>query len=466
MADHEIDIAVQDTDTGIPQESDGIVGMFVWAVAVASTFNLNTAYLLTGMEDLDALGIDAAYDLANGTSVFQQVNDFYAQASDGALLWLIGVPVNTSYAAFVASDAFDALIRFTAQADFANRVKMIGLCYAPPTALQTDTDFPADVPAAITAAQTKQVALFLAGYQFSIIIDGYNMNSATSPVNLGSQATNSAYAVSLCITGTLPNGVSGVGLALGRFARISIGHGFGAVADGAINTPAAYLTNGIAVRPGTALVVGHICTVIGAPVVYNSITYAVGAQFTVLMGITAFTSAGGGYVADNCTPVSTIPGAPTSTINGLSPASIKALGQKQYMFIRSWETKSGLYWNDAATCISTTKSFSSQEYNRVANSLSAAALSFFTDDAGSNIPLDKASGNVAPGWLNTQQAKYTEEFIDPLNDTGGSGDITDAELIVTGNNFLAVKQLSFTLSIVPTPILGGIGGIVKFVASL
>lgn len=463
---HDIDISIIDNTTGIPPSSDGIMGIFIQAVAIANTFSLNTAYILTGMADLAALGINAAYDATNGTAVYQQVNDFYTQSGDGAILWLIGVPMNTAYTTYVATDQFDTLIRFTGQADPANRVKIIGLCYAPPVTTQTATDFPADVTTAITAVQTKQIALFLAGYQFSVIIDGYNMSASKTPAQLGTMATNTAYAVSLCITGTQPNGVSAVGLALGRFARISIGHGFGAVKDGAINTPAGYLTNSVVVLPTNALIVGHTYTVLGGAILYNAITYQIGAQFTAIMGVTVYSTAAGGYVVDNITPVGNIPGVASNQINGLSPASIAQLGQKQFMFIRTWENKAGLFWNDASTCISSAKSLSSQEYNRVANSLAAAALAFFTEEMGSNLPLDKSTGNVAQGWLNTQQEAYYDQFIGPLNDTGGTGDITDAALTVTGVNFNATRRLSFSLRIVASLILGGVDGTVEFVAQL
>lgn len=463
---HDINISIIDNTTGIPPSSDGVMGIFIQAVAIANTFSLNTAYPLTGMADLTALGINAAYDVTNGTAVFQQVNDFYTQAGDGAILWLIGVPMNTAYTTYVATDTFDTLIRFTGQADPANRVKIVGLCYAPPAVTQSATDFPADVLNAITALQTKQLALFLAGYQFSGIIDGYNMAANKTPTQLGTMATNTAYAVSLCITGTQPNGVSAVGVALGRFARISIGHGFGAVKDGSINTPAAYLTNSVVVPPANALIVGHTYTVLGGPILYNSVTYQIGAQFTAVIGFTSYSTAAGGYVVDNITPVGNIPGVASNQINGLSPASIAQLGAKQFMFIRTWENKAGLFWNDASTCISSAKSLSSQEYNRVANSLSAAALAFFTEEMGSNLPLDKATGNVAQGWLNTEQEAYYDQYIGPLNDTGGTGDITDAALTVTGVNFNATRRLSFSLKIVASIILGGVDGTVEFVAQL
>lgn len=439
------------------------MGIFVEAVAVGVTFLLDTPYLLAQLSDLDALGIDADYDATNGTALYQQVSEFYAQAGDGALLWLIGVALGTNYAAYVATETFASIIRFTAQADPLNRVKMIGLCYAPPTILQSATDFPADVPAAITALQVVQGTLFQQGYQFSAIIDGYNMSSTVTPQALGSQATNTAYSISLCITGTKPNGVSAVGLALGRFARITVGTGFGAVAAGGINTPTAFLTNGISTAVGDELVVGSTYLVMDGPITYNGTLYKLGQRVLISIGVTVYTSDGPGYLALNVTPVGNIPG---TAVKGLSPASIKALGQKQYMFIRTWFGQSGLYWNDAATCNPSTKALSSQEYNRVINRLSADALSFFIQEINSGLPLDRTTGNVSQAWLNAKQQEFYDTYIAPLNDSGGTGDITDGALTVTGVNFLATKTLTFSLKIVPTVILGGVTGTVQFVATL
>lgn len=439
------------------------MGIFVEAVAVGVTFLLDTPYLLTELADLDALGIDDTYDVTNGTALYQQVSEFYAEGGDGALLWLIGVATATNYATYVASETFAGIIRFTAQADPLHRVKMIGLCYQPPLVLQSGSDFPADVAATITALQTVQMSLFQEGYQFSALVDGYNMSSTITPVNLGSQATNTAYSISLCITGTKPNGVSAVGLALGRFARITIGHGFGAVADGSIDTVTAYLTNSISTTVNSVLIVGATYLVMDAPITYNATVYQPGQKIVVVNGQTSYLSTEGGYLAENVTPVGNIPG---TQIKGLSPASIKALGQKQYMFIRTWFGQSGLYWNDAATCNPSTKALSSQEYNRVVNALSANALSFFIQEINSGLPLDKTTGNVSQAWLNAKQQEFYNTYIQPISDNGGTADITDAALTVTGVNFLATKTLNFSLRIVPTVILGGVAGTVQFVATL
>ena len=242
---HPINITVINSANGIPQESDGVMMIFAKGIAVQGTLMLDTPYLLTSLADLTALGITAAYDAANSTAVYQQVNEFYAEAGTGARLWLVVTAIAANpYATYVGTETFAACIRYTAQADPANRAKMIGLCYEVPAAGQTAADFPVDVTNTLTALQAAQASLFNQGYQFSCILDGYNMSSTVAPSALQTMATKAAPSVSLCITGTQTNRVSAVGLALGRFSRTTVGHGFGAVEDGPRNASTAYLTNG------------------------------------------------------------------------------------------------------------------------------------------------------------------------------------------------------------------------------
>jgi hypothetical protein len=456
---HNISITVINDSTGVAPQSNGVMGIFARAIAVSTTFVLNTPYLLTELADAVALGITAAYDTANSVAVYQQVSEFYAQAGTGALLWLIGVPDNTAFATYVASATFNQMIQATAVADPANRVKMIGLCYDVPILLQHAADFPSDVTGTLTALQTAQNTLFNQGYQFSAIVDGYNMSSTVTPATIGTQATNSAYSCSLCITGTKPNGVSAVGLALGRFARISIGHGFGAVADGAVNTATAYLTNAIKLGTTGVLVVGDVMTVQGtgtATVTYNSATYAIGDTFTVVTGHTTFTATGDGYVVGNMA---------ASIVANLSPTYVDQLGAKQFMFLRTWMNHSGFYWNDGATCESSTLQLSTQEYNRVANALSADALEFFINQMGQNLPL-QADGAVAQGYLNVKQEEFYNTYINPLTVAGGSGDITDAAMVLSAPNFNSTKTMYFALTIQPTPILGNVVGTIRFSSTL
>lgn len=460
---HSININVINNVVGIPASSDGVMMMFIKGVPIGNQAALNTAYLLTSLSGaVTTLGISAAIDEANQVAMFQQISEFYDNdINDGAQLWVVFVPTNTVYANYVSSSAYANLIRYTAMTDPTQRAKMVGLCYEVPTTQQSAADFPADVTNTIPVAQAQQAAMFQQGYQYSVIIDGYNMSSTQTPSGLQTMANKVAASVSLCITGTQPNGVSGVGLALGRFARTGIGHGFGEVADGPVTTNTAYLTNGVVVGEnivsgtGGVLVVGTTYIVLTAAIVYNGTTYQPGQSFTAVTGHTNFTTSAGGYVAAGGTPVGI-----------LQPGDIDALGTKQYLFLRTWLNRSGFYWNDGATCTDPSLQLSTQEYNRVANALSADALNFFIGEMGKNLPLDVATGNVSSTYLIAKQAEFYDTYISPLTVAAGSGDITDGALTVTGKNFNSTKTLNFTLEIVPTPILGNINGIVEFSSTL
>ncbi len=459
MASHNIDITVINNEVGIPASTDGVMMMFIKGYAIGSTLALDTPYLLTSLADGVALGLSVAHDEANSVAMYQQVSEFYdGGINNGAILWVVFVAVATPYATYVASDTFANCVRYTAQADPANRAKMIGVCYQVPTTTQTAADFPVDVTNTIPVLQAQQQAMFNQGYQWSAILDGYNMSTAVTPATIGTMATQGAFAVSLCITGTQPNGVSGVGLALGRFARISVGHGMGDVSDGPVTTSTAYLTNGVLVGEniisgtGGVLQVGLTYTVLTAPVTYNGTIYQVGQSFVAVTGHTSFTTSNGGFVVTGGTPVGT-----------LTPTYVDQLGAKQYLFLRTWLNHSGFFWNDGATCTQTTQQLSSQEYNRVANALSADALTFFINDIGSNLPLDISTGAVSTSWTTVQQGAFTTEFITPLVN---GGDISGGAISITGPNFNATKTLNFTLVIVPTPILGNVTGTIIFSSTL
>lgn len=448
MADHSINIVVLNTPLGIPASDDGVMGVICKAAAVSTTFALDTFYLCTKLADRDTLGIT----FANNPALYQHITEFYGQAGDGAKLWVGGVATNTVFATYVASSTFKAMIRGTAQADPLNQVKVIGICYGVPTATQSATDFPSDVTATITPLHTALTALFAEGYHLSAILDGYNMSSTVAVSALGTMATRTDYRVSVCITGTVGNGISSVGLVLGRLSRISVGTSLGKVADGAIVADTMFLTNGIAVYPGTALTVGQVYTVYGGTVVNNAITYTKGQSFTCVAGQTAFTSTDNGYVTNASTLVST-----------LTPTEVSSLGSKQFLFARTWLGKSGYFWNDGATAESASLALAYLEFNRIANKLSTDALNFFISEIGSSIPLDVKTGAADSGYLLNKQQEFTNNYIAPLK---LSNDISDASITITGPNFTATRTLVFDLKIVASPALNNVSGTIQFTTNL
>lgn len=466
MAQHLIQITVLNTGTGIPTDQDGIMGILNQGDAVASTLALDTPYLITGVDGAAALGINAAYDATNGTSVFQQINEFYDQAGDGAYLWIQVTATGTSYATYVTGAPFQNFIKYSQQADPTMGIKIIGLCYAPPTVVQSSGDFPSDVLAAVTALQTVQKNMFAAGYCFSCIVDGYNMSSTQTVGGLGTMATNTAYAVSLCVTGTIGNGVSAVGMALARAARISVGHGWGAVSDGDIETSTAFLTNGIVLYAGgTALTVGDVYLVQGGAITYNSIVYQPGQSFTAVTGHVVFTTTAGGYLVYNSTPIGNSSGGPTV---GLDEATLDAsLGAKQFLYITPIQGVSGLFWNDGSTCCATTDFFSDQAYNRAMTKLAWEARQYFvTQFRGQTLPSDPATGNLESSFIAANQAAFYQGYIAPLSANSGTGDISDGSIAISGIGYSGTGNVKFAITLVRSTQAGTITGTMQFTLTL
>lgn len=462
MSSHNINISVNNNQIGTPASSDGVMMIFVCGLAIGSTLAVDTPYLLTSLADGEALGLSQAFDEANNVYMWGHLNEFYnGSLNDGALLWYVVPGITNNYTSYCTTSTFTRLVQFTASSNPANRAKMLGFCYTVPQTVNTGGAFLPDVLTALAVIQQAELSMFLNYYQWSAILDGNNMNPSLSISGLPTMTNKNAQSVSLCITGTQPNGVSGVGLALGRFARISVGHGFGAVADGPVTTPTAYLTNGITIGEniisgtGGVLEVGKIYTVITAPIVYNGVTYLPGQTFTVVGGHTNFTTSNGGYAVTGGTPIGTL----AQGENG----DFTILGNDQYMFLCTQFNESGFFWNDGATCTSTDLAESSQEYNRVANALSADALSFFTQFKGSTLPSLPSTGALAPGWIANQQNAFNQLYIVPLVN---NGDIVAATMVITGPNYNATGNINFTLTIVRATVLGNVTGIVTFSISI
>lgn len=451
MAVRKINIQVVNTALGSPSISVGICGLVIKAVAVTNKFALGTAYLISQKSDLDTLGINAAYDKTNKVAVYQQVSEFYDQAGDGAYLYLLGVDKSTAYATYVAGDDFKAFIRATYQTDFFLGIKNLGIGYAPPTATQTSADFPSDVTATITALHATRQSLYNEGYRFNCILDGYNMDNERVIGSLANLGALGKFSISLCVAGSKPNGVSSIGNALGKYARISVGRDIGAVEDGSLAISNAFLTDGIMYEAGDTMVIGQICTVFSGSVTYNSVVYATGENFTVVTDHLTFTTSDDGNVYTDSTKIDT-----------LTPTEIETLGSKQYFFLRTWQGKSGYYWNDGATCDLATNAFGTYAFNRVANYLADAASIDFTNEIGKNLPVDK-SDSLSPAYCAAKQTEFKNARITPLINTS---DISDADITITGANFNANRTMNFTLRIVGAPGNDKVVGVIEFVNKL
>lgn len=459
MATHTNSITAVDTTLGEPQSEDGIMAIISQAIAVSGTFLLSIPYLITSLTDLeDTYGITAAYDAANGLAFHQQVSEYYGEVPDGTLLWIMGISTENEYATWVAGNNLQSFIQTTVTAG--NQALGIGFCYEVPASLQSASDFPTDVPATITALQTQFVNLFPMGMGFFAIVDGANMSSTKTPATIGTQATNSAFAVALCVSSTLGNGVSQIGMALGRNAKIAIGDNMSNSQDGAVSQVTAFLTNSILVPTTGTLIVGHTYYVIGGTVLYNGVTYQTAQTFVAVEGFTSYTTADTGYVLDNATPMASL------GCCNIKNSLITQLAAKQYLFVGTLFGKSGFYWNDGGTCIAATNAFCDIAYVRVLNHLGQAALTFFSDQYGSTPATTESTGALDPTFTSGMQEAYYGQYIEPINQASGTGQIVDGALTISAPNYATNPNITYTLKVIRKSVIGNITGTFSFVATL
>ena len=101
MAVVDIYTTLGDTRLGNTTPSDGI-GMIV-APATASSgtdanFALDTAYLITSVADLTAMGVTSA----TGAILLFQVEEYYAKAGSGSRVWVVGY-AQAEYKTFISA---------------------------------------------------------------------------------------------------------------------------------------------------------------------------------------------------------------------------------------------------------------------------------------------------------------------------------------------------------------------------
>lgn len=242
-----VDIQLQNGALGLTAgTADGVAALVMSGVAVAGKIALNEVKQIFSTADAKALGLDEAYDTANGTSVWKNIKDFYAEAGEGAELFIM-LYVNTTTMATVCDTASDLLKKVLNYAGGRIRIAAVqrtpdGL-YAPVYADQMDPD--------VIAAMAKAHALaeeFADAYKpFRCLIDGRDFQGTLATLlDLKQNAYNRVAGV--ISTDKAVTKTAAVGLALGRLAGKAVQRNIGRVKDGALSAAASYLTDGTAIE--------------------------------------------------------------------------------------------------------------------------------------------------------------------------------------------------------------------------
>lgn len=234
----------------VAELADGVIGLICTAVAVPSTFALNTAYKLTSLDDLTALGVTAV----NNTALHKHVSEFYTEAGteSGAELWIYGVADTVTLTNMLDSTSATGARALQEAAN--GRIRVIVAArkpaggYTPTVTAGID----ADVYTAITNGQV------LAGYckdtyqaPILVVIEGRSYTGIAANLTDMRQATNNAVCVLIGDTAN-DSGNACVGLLAGRIAKIPVQRNVGRVKDGSLAVAAAYIKDKLAEKADAA----------------------------------------------------------------------------------------------------------------------------------------------------------------------------------------------------------------------
>lgn len=211
---------------------DGVVGLVTTGVVVAGKFALATAYLITKLEGLVALGITSDEADANA-HIYKAVKEFYDEAPDGTKLWLMAfadtvtltdmMDETKAYAKTLIDSAKGAINLL-----FAVKKDAVGY-----TATILD-GLDADVYGAMTKAQGLAVTITNDKFApFFVLLPGRHYTGIASNLRNLAEGENNRVAILIGDTVTSSKDAC-VGLLAGRIAAIPVQRSVARVKSGVI----------------------------------------------------------------------------------------------------------------------------------------------------------------------------------------------------------------------------------------
>ncbi|MDR0814763.1 MAG: DUF2586 family protein [Bacteroidales bacterium] len=220
---------------------DGVVGLVCTGATVDAEGGLSLAipYVLRKLDDLVALGVTSDAADANAF-LYKQVSEFYAEAGEGAELWLMCFPNTVTQSALVnQTQAYAKSLIQAAQ----GRIRALAVAFNPASGYTpTITNgVDADLFGALTHAQA--LAEWATNTLFAplfILLEAKYFSGTVSA--LQDLATNTYNRVGVMLGDTAEDSDgAAVGLLLGRIARIPVQRHIGRVRDNAVNTVQAFI---------------------------------------------------------------------------------------------------------------------------------------------------------------------------------------------------------------------------------
>lgn len=216
----------------VPESEDGLLVIaFLGATPVAETFVEGQAYKIYGPSSLGALGITSE----NNARLVEIVRDFYAEASEGTPVYIVGYSSAVTMTAFCNKDT-GKLVQLVESL----KGDVRGVVLAGTSETEAAEGLAADVLSAVPLAQAsaEHCAESLYAPVF-VVIEGRAFSNAADLPDMSKQKYNR---VAVVVGDTKKDSKdAAVGLLAGRIASVPIQRNIGAVASGALAVTAMYL---------------------------------------------------------------------------------------------------------------------------------------------------------------------------------------------------------------------------------
>lgn len=213
----------------VSPSADSVCGMIVSAQA-SGTFALGKAYQIFHSNEAVELGLDKT----NNAFAYEQIRQFYAQAGEGAELWIYGVAKAKKPSEMVDKDGTIAM-DFLQSAN--GRIRVLAACWDTEGQTTVSTDF----STAMTKAQALGEHTTSAMYAPILVVlnyYGYKHGDAATMPDLKTMANNR---VAVLVGGAETESTCALGLLLGRIAQCEVQTHIGRVKDGALKVEKAFI---------------------------------------------------------------------------------------------------------------------------------------------------------------------------------------------------------------------------------
>ncbi len=221
----------------VGESPDGLFALVCGAAAVGSTFALNTAYEVTSMDSVAALGLTAE----NNAVLWKQLSEFYDEAGSGVKLVVMGVSPGTTMTSLLDYTKTGAgSVRWLVEKE---NGALRGVGVANVNTLSTETSQEGIAKDVLTAAaKAQQLGEWATTELYAplvFLLEGRNYTPTTELHDLTQESWDR---VGIVVSDTA-GGTNGacVGTLMGRAASVSVQRNVGRVKDGSLKPLEMYI---------------------------------------------------------------------------------------------------------------------------------------------------------------------------------------------------------------------------------